>query len=69
MKTSKSSGRVVIVGGGVSGALCSVALAEAGYDVIVLEQKAIGNGSSSRSAACIRLQFSGKETSLGMAYS
>lgn len=68
--TSPRSGdRVAIIGGGATGALCSVLLAEAGFQVIALEKKAIGNGSSSRSAACIRAQFGVRETALGMAYS
>lgn len=67
---NRSTGdRVVIIGGGASGALSSVALAEAGYKVVALEKKAIGNGSSSRSAACIRAQFGVQETAIGMAYS
>ncbi len=61
--------RVVIIGGGATGALCSVTLAEAGCQVIALEKKAMGNGSSSRSAACIRAQFDVEETAVGMAYS
>jgi len=64
-----SGDRVAIIGGGATGALCSVILAEAGFQVIALEKKAIGNGSSSRSAACIRAQFGVRETALGMAYS
>ncbi|MFH1866828.1 MAG: FAD-binding oxidoreductase [Patescibacteria group bacterium] len=67
--TPHSGDRVVVIGGGATGALCSVVLAEAGFQVIALEKKAIGNGSSSRSAACIRAQFGVRETALGMAYS
>jgi glycine/D-amino acid oxidase-like deaminating enzyme len=65
----QSGDRVAIIGGGATGALCSVLLAEAGFQVIALEKKAIGNGSSSRSAACIRAQFGVRETALGMAFS
>lgn len=63
-----AGGRVVIIGGGVSGALCAVRLAERGFAVTVVEKAAIGNGSSSRSAAGIRAQFSTEETVLGMMY-
>jgi sarcosine oxidase subunit beta len=61
--------RVVVVGGGASGAMISVRLAEAGYEVIVFEKKEKGNGASSRSAACIRAQWETPETVLGMMYS
>src|SRR5579875_1243994 len=61
--------RVAVIGGGVSGALISVALAEQGYQVIALEKASIGNGSSQRSLACIRAQFAVTETVLGMMYS
>lgn len=60
---------VVIIGGGATGALTAVQLAEAGFNVTVLEQGNIGNGSSSRSAACIRAQFDIPETVLGMVFS
>jgi len=61
--------RVVIIGGGVSGALSAVALAERGFEVIALEKATIGNGSSQRSLACIRAQFGVEATVLGMMYS
>ncbi|MEK7540438.1 MAG: FAD-binding oxidoreductase [Patescibacteria group bacterium] len=63
------SGGHIIIGGGATGALCAVKLAEAGFKVTVLEQALVGNGSSSRSAACIRAQFGVPETVLGMVYS
>ena len=56
--------RVVIIGGGATGLLTSIQLAEAGYGVTVLEKKNLGNGSTNRSAACIRSQFSVRETAL-----
>jgi sarcosine oxidase subunit beta len=69
-KTSASSGdRVVLIGGGSSAALTAVRLAERGFRVSVLEKARIGNGSSSRSAAGIRTQFSVEETVIGMQYS
>lgn len=61
--------RVVLVGGGSTAALTALRLAEQGYAVSVLEKAHIGNGSSSRSAACIRAQFSMAETATGMRYS
>ena len=65
-----SSGeRVVVIGGGASGALIAVRLAERGFHVTLVEKAAIGNGSSSRSNAGIRAQFGVEETALGMMYS
>ncbi|HET9921156.1 MAG TPA: FAD-dependent oxidoreductase, partial [Ktedonobacteraceae bacterium] len=69
MAVSSSAERVVIIGGGATGALISVRLAERGFRVTVLEKAQIGNGSSSRSAAGIRAQFSTEETVVGMQYS
>jgi sarcosine oxidase, subunit beta len=64
-----SAGHVVLIGGGSSAALTAVRLAERGFRVTVLEKAKIGNGSSSRSAAGIRAQFSVAETVVGMQYS
>src|SRR5579884_3952728 len=61
--------RVVLIGAGATGALTAVRLAERGFRVTVLEKAAIGNGSSSRSNACIRAQFGVAETVSGMMYS
>ncbi len=61
--------RVVVIGGGATAALVAVRLAERGFSVTVLEKAAIGNGSSSRSNACIRAQFGVAETVTGMMYS
>jgi glycine/D-amino acid oxidase-like deaminating enzyme len=63
------SGRVVIIGGGITGTLTSVRLRRAGWQVTLLEARHIGAGSSSRTAAGIRQQFSTPETVLGMRYS
>jgi len=60
---------VAIIGGGSTGALVAVRLAERGFRVIVLEKARCGNGSSSRSAAGIRAQFGAAETVIGMRYS
>lgn len=61
--------RVVLIGGGSTCALAAVRLAERGFRVTALEKKAIGNGSSSRSSACIRAQFGVEDTVIGMRYS
>lgn len=61
--------RVAVIGGGSVGALCAARLAEGNFDVTLIEKAAIGNGSSSRSAACIRAQFGKPETVVGMMYS
>ncbi len=69
MVSSSSTDHVVIVGGGATSALIAVRLAERGFRVTVLEKAQLGNGSSSRSAAGIRAQFSTEETVVGMQYS
>jgi glycine/D-amino acid oxidase-like deaminating enzyme len=61
--------RVAIIGGGVTGALAAVSLAERGFKVVALEKASIGNGSSSRSMAGIRAQWAVAETVQGMRYS
>ncbi len=61
--------RVAVIGGGVTGALSAARLAERGFQVVLLEKAAIGNGSSSRSMAGIRAQFGVEETVIGMLYS
>lgn len=61
--------RVVIVGGGITGALTAHQLAEAGWDVTLLEAEHVGAGSSSRTAAGIRQQFSTVDTVRGMRWS
>jgi sarcosine oxidase subunit beta len=67
--TQMAGERVAIIGGGVTGALISTRLAERGFEVVVLEKAHIGNGSSSRSMAGIRAQWSVEETVRGMRYS
>lgn len=59
---------VVVIGAGVTGVLSAWELARAGHTVTILEARGIGNGSSSRSAACIRQQFSTPSTVRGMRY-
>jgi len=63
------SRRVVIIGAGITGALCAWRLRQAGWQVTVLEARHVGAGSSSRTAAGIRQQFSTPETVLGMRFS
>ncbi len=69
MARSSSAEHVAIIGGGATSALIAVRLAERGFRVTVLEKAQVGNGSSSRSAAGIRAQFSTEETVVGMQYS
>ena len=69
MAHSSSVEHVVVIGGGATGALIAVGLAEHGFRVTVVEKAQVGNGSSSRSAAGIRAQFSTEETVVGMQYS
>src|SRR6266571_6997783 len=69
MAHSSSAEHVVVIGGGATGALIAVRLAEHGFRVTVVEKAQVGNGSSSRSAAGIRAQFSIEETVVGMQYS
>ncbi len=59
----------MIVGGGITGTLCAHALMKNGWRVTVLEGEHLGAGSSSRTAAGIRQQFSTRDTVVGMRYS
>ncbi len=60
---------VVVIGAGITGALIAERLLSRGVRVTVLEAKEKGAGSSSRSAACIRQQFSTPATVAAMLYS
>ena len=60
---------VVIIGGGITGTLAAHRLIREGWNVTLIEGEHIGAGSSSRTAAGIRQQFSTKETVMGMRYS
>jgi glycine/D-amino acid oxidase-like deaminating enzyme len=51
------SKHVVVIGAGVTGALLSYKLLQAGHRVTCIEARTIGVGSSSRSAACVRAQW------------
>lgn len=63
------SRRVVIVGAGITGSLTALTLRRLGWEVVVVEAEYVGAGSSSRTAAGIRQQFSTRETVVGMRYS
>lgn len=60
--------RAVVIGGGISGVLVARGLLLDGWDVTVLEALHLGAGSSSRTAAGIRQQFSTPSTVRGMRY-
>lgn len=59
----------VIIGAGITGSLTGLRLARAGWKVTLLEAQHVGAGSSSRTAAGIRQQFSTPESVVGMRYS
>jgi sarcosine oxidase, subunit beta len=59
----------VVIGAGITGTLVAHTLARRGWHVVLLEAAHVGAGSSSRTAAGIRQQFSTPETVLGMRYS
>lgn len=63
-----TSKNIVVIGGGAVGALSAFELQRAGHQVTLLEARSWGNGSSSRSAACIRAQFETPSTIRGMIY-
>ena len=60
--------RAVIIGAGITGTLSARALAREGWDVTILEAAHVGAGSSSRTAAGIRQQWSTADTVRGMRY-
>lgn len=60
--------RVVVIGGGITGTLTAWELLRAGHQVTLLEAEYLGAGSSSRTAAGIRQQFSTPGTVRGMRY-
>lgn len=64
-----SGRKAVVIGGGITGVLVGRELLRAGWSVELLEAKHVGAGSSSRTAAGIRQQFSTPSTVRGMRYS
>jgi len=60
--------RAIIIGAGITGTLSARELARAGWDVTILEAAHVGAGSSSRTAAGIRQQWSTADTVRGMRY-
>lgn len=61
--------RAVIIGAGITGALTAQRLCRQGWQVTIVEAEHVGAGSSSRTAAGIRQQFSTPGTVVGMRYS
>ena len=61
--------RAVVIGAGITGILVARELLQAGWQVDLLEGRHVGAGSSSRTAAGIRQQFSTPGTVRGMRYS
>jgi len=52
------SATVVVIGGGVIGTSAAFHLSEAGVDVVLVERRQLGSGSTSRAAGGVRTQFS-----------
>ena len=63
------SKRIVVIGGGVTGVMTAWELSRVSHRVILIEARSLGNGSSQRSAAAIRAQFSTPSSVRGMHYS
>lgn len=51
--------RVVVVGGGLTGAACAISFAAAGTDVVLLEAESIGGGLTAGGAGLLREGFAG----------
>ncbi len=60
--------RAVVIGAGITGTLTALELQSAGFDVEILEAAHVGAGSSCRTAAGIRQQFSTPGTIQGMRF-
>lgn len=56
--TLPARAEVVVIGGGVMGTSAAFHLAEAGAEVVLLEQHALASGSTSKAAGGVRAQFS-----------
>src|SRR6188508_1700605 len=48
---------ILVVGSGITGALCAHACATAGAQVVVIDQRAIGTGSTSASTALLQYEI------------
>ena len=60
----KKKSDAVIIGGGVMGASIQYNLADGGMvDTLLVEQDALGSGSTSRSQAILRMHYSNEVTS------
>ena len=59
---------IVVAGAGLTGLYTALRLVQAGHKVAVVDAGPAGNGSSSRSAACHRQQFSTPSTVRGMRF-
>ncbi|MDP8240068.1 MAG: FAD-binding oxidoreductase [Candidatus Hatepunaea meridiana] len=59
---------IVVIGGGVTGVMTAWELSRIGHKVTLVEARSLGSGSSQRSAAAIRAQFSTPSTVRGMRY-
>ncbi len=61
VRTRRSLGNltaeIVVVGGGISGALCALELASAGHDVVVVDRRQPGAGSTIASTAMIQFEL------------
>ena len=55
----EASARVVVVGGGLTGACCALSFAAAGIDVMLLEAEGVGTGSTSGDPGLLREGFAG----------
>lgn len=49
-----TEGDIIVIGAGISGALCAYELGKRGYDVIVLEKRRIGRGSTSANTGLLQ---------------
>lgn len=58
----------IVIGAGITGTLTALQLQDQGWAVTLLEAQHLGAGSSSRTAAGFRQQFTTRETVLGMRY-
>jgi glycine/D-amino acid oxidase-like deaminating enzyme len=56
-KLSTENCDVAVVGGGVSGALIALTLAKAGFDVVVIDRRMPGLGSTAASTAMIQFEL------------